>query len=149
LLRSIADYSSTAKREVRSGLTDSIVPLLDSKDPEVEIAAIEAIASLGKEDVVPVLEEKLESDDASVRQKTLIALAPYANPQSYKIYLDLIWDDDQYTRNVAFALTSHFVDSSDVDTLKKVKEDHPDKYIRKQARILLKNRFDIKESETL
>jgi HEAT repeat protein len=137
-LKKLAIYAPTGTREVRSGVTAAIAPLLDSPDTEIQIETIKTIAQIGTEDTGDILIEKLEeSDESSVRQEVLVAMCVYATKDNYKPLLDLIWDEEQEIRRTALMLAEQFIQDSDLPVLEKAR-DHKDETIREQVKTILK-----------
>ena len=138
LLKLLADNAWMASAEVRSGIVDSaLIPLLDSEDTDVEIEAIKTLGKIGtEEDTVDVLIPKLQSENFLVQKNALDTFAKFCTPRTYKPLLDLYWDDDEKIRREAFVLSGRFLNSSDIEVLKKA-ANHSDEFISKQSKIIM------------
>ena len=138
LLKLLADNAWMASADVRSGIVGSaLIPLLDSEDTDLEIEAIKTLGKMGtEEDTVDVLIPKLQSENFLVQENALDAFAKFCTPRTYKPLLDLYWDDDEKIRREAFVLSERFLDSSDIEMLKKA-ADHSDEFISNQSKTIM------------
>lgn len=133
LLNVIAANSSAAPGSVRTSVAESVVPLLDSSDPDIQTAAIETLGKIGaRENMAEAIEPKLKSDSVLVQEAALYAYAQYTTPTTYKPLKELWYDEDQQVRRTAFFLSSSFLNESDLPELEKAVE-HEDEFISKQA----------------
>ena len=137
LLKLLADNAWKASDDVRTGIVDSVIPILDSEDTDLEIQAIKTLGKMGaEENTADVLIPKLQSENFSVQKNALDAFAKYCTPRTYKPLLDLYWDDDEKIRREAFVLSERFLDSSDIEMLKKA-ANHSDEFISNQSKIIM------------
>ena len=138
LLKLLADNAWRASADVRSGIVDSVlIPLLDSEDTDLEIEAIKTLGKMGtEENRVDVLIPKLQSENFLVQENALDAFAKFCTPRTYKPLLNLYWDDDEKIRREAFLLSGRFLNSSDIEVLKKA-ANHSDEFISKQSKTIM------------
>ena len=138
LLKLLADNSWMASKDVRSEIVGSaLIPLLDSEDTDVEIEAIKALGKMGtEENSVDVLIPKLQSENFLVQENALDAFSSFCTPRTYKPLLGLYWDNDEKIRREAFVLSERFLDSSDLEVLKKA-TNHSDEFISKQSKTIM------------
>ncbi|MBW2737532.1 MAG: HEAT repeat domain-containing protein [Deltaproteobacteria bacterium] len=138
LLKLLADNAWRASADVRSGIVGSVlIPLLDSEDTDLVIDAIKALGKMGtEENTLDVLIPKLQSENFLVQENALGAFAKYCTPRTYKPLLDLYWDDDEKIRRGAFVLSERFLNSSDIEVLKKA-ANHSDEFISKQSKTIM------------
>ena len=137
LMKLLADNAWKASEDVRSGIVDSVIPLLDSEDTDLEIQAIKTLGKMGaEENTADVLIPKLQSENFLVQENALDAFAKYCTPRTYKPLLDLYWDDDEKIRREAFVLSERFLDSSDIEMLKKA-ANHSDEFISNQSKTIM------------
>ena len=142
-LNLLADNTSLASREVRNGVAESIKPLLKSSDANIQTAAIEALGKVHpSDDQTEALEPALESGSFEVQQAALNAYRTYMTPKTYKPLIKLWYDDDQKIRRTAFALSSAFLNTSDIPDLEKATS-HSDQLIAKQSKLTLKQIRDM------
>ena len=80
-----------------------------------------------------LLEPKLKSPDAEVREQAFGSYISSLSSKTYKPLLDLLWDDNEKVRRSAMFFAGHFADNSDAEQLTKALE-HEDEYIREQAK---------------
>jgi HEAT repeat protein len=138
MLSILATNTVNASGSVRSSVAASVLPLLDSSDPEIQKAAIDTLKDVGaKENLAEALEPKLHSSDILVQEAALYAFAQYATPDTYKPLKELWYSEDEKIRRTAFFFSSIFVDESDLADLQKATE-HEDQFISQQAEISIK-----------
>ena len=138
LLNSIAANGDKAAGSVRNGIAQALLPLMDSSDPELAQAAIQAAGKLGvREDVPEKLKPKLESDSFLVQEAALQAYAQYTSPDNYKPLKNLWYHEDEKMRRTAFFLSTPFLNESDMEDLQKASE-HKDEFISKQSKTMIK-----------
>ena len=137
-LKVLADNSLMSSGKVRNSVAQSVLPLLDSSDSEVQQAAIDTLAKTGaKDNVADELEKKLQADDILVRGAALNAFAQYTTPDTYKTLKELWYDEDPQIRRTAYFLSSAFLNQSDMEDIQKATQ-HEDDFISKQAKISIK-----------
>ena len=133
----LQDGMLKSTNETRAGIMQTVTPLLDSGDPELEMKAIQILGmGFGGLDTVEILKPKLKSADSQVRKVAVEAYRPYVTEESYKPLLDLIWDKDETIRRQAFMIAVQYIDQSDYSLLEKAK-DHEDDVIREQVASIL------------
>lgn len=133
----LQDSMLKSTNETRAGIMQTVTPLLDSGDPELEMKAIKILGmGFGGLDTVEILKPTLKSADSQVRKVAVEAYRPYVTEESYKPLLDLIWDKDETIRRQAFMIAAQYIDPSDYPTLEKAK-DHEDDVIREQVASIL------------
>ena len=137
-MKSIAQNAGNATAAIRHDMKDALAPLLDSQDRDLEIEAIKTLGKVGggSPDMAELLEPKLQSPDAEVREQAFGSYISSLSPKTYKPLLDLLWDDNEKVRRSAMVFAGHFVDHSDAEQLTKALE-HEDEYIREQANKIL------------
>ncbi|NWH04280.1 HEAT repeat domain-containing protein [Desulfobacter latus] len=137
-LQSIAQNAGYATAAVRQNMKEALEPLLDSEDRDLEIETIKTLGKVGggDPDVAKLLEPKLQSSDAEVREEAFGSYISSLTPKTYKPLLDLLWDDNEKVRRSAMFFAGHFVDYSDVEQLTKALN-HEDEYIREEAQKML------------
>ncbi len=123
--------------KTRAGIMETVTPLLDSGDPDLEMKAIQIFGmGFGDLDTVEILKPKLKSADSQVRKVTVAAYRTYVTEESYKPLLDLIWDKDETVRRQALMIAAKYIEPSDYPILEKAK-DHEDDVIREQVSSIL------------
>nr|WP_320014145.1 HEAT repeat domain-containing protein [uncultured Desulfobacter sp.] len=133
----LKDSLLISTNETRKGIMETVAPLLDSEDAELEVDAIKIMGmGFGDEDTVDVLEPKLKSTDTEVRKAAVYAYGCYIKKDNYKPLLDLIWDDDEAVRRQAFGFAMEYIDQTDYAILEKAKN-HEDELIREQISAIL------------
>jgi HEAT repeat protein len=133
----LKDSLLISTNETRKGIMETVTPLLNSGDAELEVDAIKIMAmGFGDEDTAEVLAPKLKSTDIEVRQAAVYAYGSYIKHDNYKPLLDLIWDSDENVRRQAFGLAMEYIDQSDYSILEKAKN-HEDELIREQISLIL------------
>ena len=133
----LQDGMLTSTNETRAGIMQTVTPLLDSGDAELEMKAIKILGmGFGGLDTVEILKPKLKSADSQVRKVTVEAYRTYVTEESYKPLLDLIWDKDETVRRQALMIAAQYIDPSDYPILEKAK-DHEDEIIREQVSSIL------------
>ncbi len=138
LLNVIAANTASASGSVRSSVAESVIPLIDSSDPDVQKAAIDTLGKVGaKDNMAQTLEPKLKSNSVLVQEAALYAYAQYTTPSTYKPLKELWYDDDQQVRRTAFFLSSGFLNESDLPELEKAVS-HQDEFISKQANTMIR-----------
>jgi HEAT repeat protein len=116
---------------------ETVAPLLDSGDAELEVDAIKILGmGFGEEDTVEIIEPKLKSADTEVRKAAVYAYGSYTNQDNYKPLLDLIWDSDEGIRRQSLVLAIQYIDQSDYPILEKAKN-HEDEFIREKVSSIL------------
>lgn len=137
-LQSIAQNARYATAVVRQNMKDALEPLLDSEDRDLEIETIKTLGKVGSgsPEMAELLEPKLQSPDAEVREQAFGSYISSLTPKTYKPLLDLLWDDNEKVRRSAMVFAGHFVDASDAEQLNKALE-HEDEYIKEQAQKML------------
>ena len=144
LLNVLASSGFSAPGYARTGLGEAIKPLLNSSNPEVERAAIEALGKVAsKDDQTAVIEPKLGSDVFEIQEAAVTAYANYMTPENYKALKKLWNDNDEKIRRTAFFLTEPFLNDSDREDLQKATQ-HSDQFISKSAANVIKY-LDTKE----
>jgi HEAT repeat protein len=120
-------------------MAEVIKPMIKSDDPELKLAAIEAMGKVGaKTDQGPTLAEEFNSSDFMVRGAALEAFVPYCTQSSYKELTKLWFDEDEKIRRTAFWLSQIFLNESDLDDLKKATTSK-DQFIAKGSQKVIKN----------
>ena len=138
LLNVLAANTVKSPGSIRSSVAKSLLPLIDSSDPELQKTAIDTLSKVGaKENMAEVLEPTLHSDDFLVQETALYAYAQYTTPETYKPLKELWYNENEKIRRTAFFLASMFVNESDMEDLQEATE-HEDKFISKQAGISIK-----------
>lgn len=133
----LKDSLLVSTNETREGIMETVKPLLNSGDTELEVDAIKIIGmGFGDENTVEVLAPKLKSTDTKVRQAAVYAYGSYIKQDNYKPLLGLIWDSDEVVRRQAFGLAMEYIDQSDYSILEKAKN-HEDELIREQISAIL------------
>jgi HEAT repeat protein len=133
----LQDGMLKSTNQTRAGIIQTVTPLLDSGDPDLEMKAIQILGmGFGQLDTVEILKPKLKSADSQVRKVAVEAYRPYVTEESYKPLLDLIWDEDETVRRQAFTIAAQYIDPSDYPLLEKAK-DHEDDVIREQVTSIL------------
>jgi HEAT repeat protein len=123
--------------KTRAGILNTVAPLLDSGDPDLEMKAMQIYGmGFGELETAEVLKPKLKSSDDKVRKVALDAYRPYVTENSYKPLLELIWDKDEAIRRQALMIARQYIDQSDYPLLEKAK-DHEDEFIREQVSSIL------------
>jgi HEAT repeat protein len=142
LLQTLSENTVLAPSEVRSGVVSAVNPLLDSADPDLEIAAIRTLGKVGSgKAVAEMLLPKLESNNSPlVREEALNAYALHCNPKNYKPALDMIWDGEENIRKSALTLCQPFLTESDRAVLEEALN-HEDEFIRKHVEKILLDQF--------
>ena len=141
LLQTLSENTVLAPSEVRSGVVSAVNPLLDSADPDLEIAAIRTLGKVGAgKAVAEMLLPKLESNSPLVREEALNAYALHCNPKNYKPVLDMIWDGEENIRKSALTLCQPFLTESDRAVLEEALN-HEDEFIRKHVEKILLDQF--------
>lgn len=137
-MKSIAENAASATTAIRRDMEDVLAPLLDSQDKDLEIEAIKALGKVGagSPDMAELLEPKLQSPDAEVREQAFGSYLSSLSAKTYKPLLDLLGDDNENIRRSAMVFAGHFVDSSDKEQLTNAL-DNEDEYIREQAKKML------------
>ena len=111
-----------------------VAPLLDSEDPNVELEAVKTLGKIGGgEGTAKLLEEKLMSDNDSIRQAGIEAYLSYTTPWTYQPLLPVIWDKIENVRRIAYVVSENFVTESDRPILEKAAK-HEDEFIRERAK---------------
>jgi HEAT repeat protein len=135
----ISEYANGASGSVRNQMAEVIKPMIKSDDPELKLAAIEAMGKVGaKTDQGPTLAEEFNSSDFMVRGAALEAFIPYCTQSSYKELTKLWFDEDEKIRRTAFWLSQIFLNESDLDDLKKATTSK-DQFIAKGSQKVIKN----------
>lgn len=141
LLNTLSENTIFAPSEVQSGVVSAVNPLLDSTDPDLEIAAIRTLGKVGAgKAIAEMLLPKLESDSPLVREEALNAYALHCNPINYKPVLDMIWDREENIRRSALTLSQPFLTESDRAVLEEALN-HEDEFIRKHVEKILLDQF--------
>jgi HEAT repeat protein len=118
---------------VRSGIIESVEPLLDSDNYDIQLHALKIIGSgFGNEETLNLISPKLSSPNSRIRETAVEAYLPYLTENNYKPLLHLIWDDDEAVRRKAFSSAFAYIDNSDRSFLEKAL-DHQDEVIRNQV----------------
>jgi hypothetical protein len=135
-LKDLDQYGIYASRDVRSRMTSTITPLLDSADKEIKLETISAIGAIGGTEGADLIFPYLYSDDQDVRRTTFFAHVPFANPSNYHYLFDFLSDDDQETRRTAMGIAERFVNRNDRALLEAASK-NSDAFIRERALNLL------------
>jgi HEAT repeat protein len=144
-LRKLATYGASGTEEVRGKLTDTVIPLVHSTDPDIQVEAINVVGQTGGEDAAENLIEELDSDNPIVRQAALRALMPYATQENYKELLPRLSDEDKYIRRTVLIVVERFLNESDRPILEAATK-NPDEVVRKQVNTIL-NLMDIDKAD--
>jgi HEAT repeat protein len=144
-LRKLATYAASGTEEVRGKLTDTVMPLVHSTDPDIQVEAINVVGQTGGEDAAENLIEELDSDNPLVRQSALRALMPYATQENYKEILPRLSDEDKYIRRTVLIVVERFLNESDRPILEEATK-NPDEVVRKQVNTIL-NLMDIDKAD--
>jgi hypothetical protein len=135
----ICEYANGASGSVRNQMAEVIKPMIKSDDPELKLAAIEAMGKVGvKTDQGPTLAEEFNSSDFMVRGAALEAFIPYCTQSSYKELTKLWYDEDEKIRRTAFYLSQIFLNKSDLEDLKKATTSK-DQFIAKTSQKVINN----------
>jgi HEAT repeat protein len=139
LLGILALNASQSSKDVRNKTAVSIKPLLNSSDPKVQQAAIDALGKVGASDnQAEALAEKFESDSFLVQESALMAYAQYTTPSTYKPLVELWDNENEKIRRTAFFLSEPFLNQSDMEELQKATESKDD-FIAKHSKIMIKH----------
>lgn len=84
----------------------TLIGLVSVPDPEVGNAALNALASRGSTNVIPVLAELLNSSDPTVREGAVARLGAYHSPHTMGILLSAVRDPDPLVRTRAIQALS-------------------------------------------
>jgi len=138
LLKIYAESVPLARDDIRSITAQTVQPLLESPDKDIQIQAIRIMGSgtWEQRDMASMLAPKLKSPDKEIRLEALKAYRVYLTPDDYKTVLPLIWDEDETIRRYAFGFTEQFFDESDRPLLEESLA-HKDEAIRKRASEIL------------
>ncbi len=133
-LKSIAEHTINAPSEIRIGVRSAVAPLLNSEDPKLELEAVKTLGAMGGgEGTAKLLEEKLISENDSIRQAAIAAYLNYATPWTYEPLLPVIFDENQNVRRIAYMVCENFVTESDRPIIEKA-ANHEDEFIRERAK---------------
>jgi len=136
-LELLQDSMLSSINETRAGIMDTVEPMLNSGDPELEAEAIKLFGmGFGQLDTVEILEPKLQIADSKVREAAVYAYKTYVTEDSYKPLLNLIWDEDENIRRNALTFAKQYIDQSDYPILEKA-INHEDEFIREQVSSIL------------
>lgn len=118
LIESLSDQdfdasSRSALLAIGEAAVKSLKSELSSPKPDTQIAAIYLLTKLGQKDIVPVLNQKLNSDHAEVRAIVFVALAKFGMPQADLLALvqRLLKDKDADVRAEAVNMLGHLAES--------------------------------------
>ncbi len=129
LLKLISENTVMAPSDVANQVAETIQPLLNSPDIDIQKEAINVLRHIGaSENQAEVLAPKLEEDSPILQEAALEAYIIYANPNNYKPLIKLWYNKDEKIRRTAFFISSAFVNHSDMEDLVKATE-HPDEFI--------------------
>ena len=138
MLEALADNSIKAPGHIRNKMAKELLVLLQSNDPDLEVAALEAISDMGaQEDLSDELAELLESDDFLVQQAALKAFIQYCTPDTYKPLKKLWYHKEEQMRRTAFFFSEAFLNHSDIPDLEKA-SNHSDEFIAKHSKMMLR-----------
>lgn len=138
LIRSIRNDSLYAPGKTRGEIVQTLTPLLDSEETEIQVETLKTISQLGggEEYTAELLLPKLKASDPEVRREALSSFLAYTNPWNYKDLLDLVFDENEETRRMALFASERFVDNSDLEILERAANSE-DEFIRERAKKLL------------
>jgi HEAT repeat protein len=135
----LAMYGISAPGEVRNQLAEAIKPLMNSTDPDIRVAAIQAVGKVGaKEDHSEALAEHFDDGSFLVRGAALESFVQYCSPSTYKPLITLWYDEDEKIRRTAFFFSEMFLNQSDLEALEKATT-HSDEFIAKHSELMIKH----------
>ncbi len=144
LLGVLSLYSINAPGEVRNQIAETIKPLMNSSDPDLKVAAIQAMGKVGaKTDQSEALAEQFDDDSWLVRGAALQSFMQYCSPSSYKPLIKLWNDENEKIRRTAFFFSEIFMNTSDLEALKKATT-HSDEFIAKHSQLMIKHLTQVK-----
>ena len=126
-----------AKSEVQSGIISAITPLLESNDPDLEIASIKTVGAMGLKDSAVLIESKFSSLNTTVRVEALKAYP--VHPDTYKPMLEMVWDTNKEISRFALARCEFLLNESDRHLLEDVASRHDDELMRSNAQKIIDN----------
>jgi len=136
-LNALADSTISSPGYVRDEVAHMLTNLLNSQDPDIEVAALETLSKVGPtEDLSKALVPKFESNDILVQGAALKAFTQHCTPDNYK-HLKTLWDhEDEKIRRTAFVVAELFVNESDMEDLEKAAKSK-DEFISSQAKVMI------------
>jgi HEAT repeat protein len=132
ILKTLDKSLSMTDGTVRSDIIESVEPLLESDNYDIQLHALKIIGhgSVGEE-ALDVISSKLISPSSKVRETAVEVYLPYLTESNYKPLLNLIWDENEAVRRKALLYAFVHIDNTDRPLLEKALN-HEDEFIRNQ-----------------